>query len=206
MARGARERSVQDAREANPQAAARAELLVLLQPGAQAVDPARVRALIETLERSQPADLSRDRDLLTGVWELRWSSSRLPYLAVAPWLENLQILDPGRGRGMNLLRLTGLLGPVAGIAVQAELTLVSASEGQPAQRVGVRFQRGGWLGPRLGDRRLSLLREVNQSFPAWLDITVLDDRLRVCRGNAGTLFALLRRTDLRLEDLLPQLA
>lgn len=206
MARGARERSVQDAREANPQAAARAELLALLQPGAQAVDPARVRALIETLERSQPADLSRDRDLLTGVWELRWSSSRLPYLAVAPWLENLQILDPGRGRGMNLLRLTGPLGPVAGIAVQAELTLVSASEGQPAQRVGVRFQRGGWLGPRLGDRRLSLLREVNQSFPAWLDITVLDDRLRVCRGNAGTLFALLRRTDLRLEDLLPQLA
>ena len=107
---------------------------------------------------------------------------------------------------MNLLRLTGPLGPVAGIAVQAELTLVSASEGQPAQRVGVRFQRGGGLGPRLGDRRLSLLREVNQSFPAWLDITVLDDRLRVCRGNAGTLFALLRRTDLRLEDLLPQLA
>ena len=206
MARGARERSVQDAREANPEAAAREELLALLQPGAQAVDPARVRALIETLERSQPADLSRDRDLLTGVWELRWSSSRLPYLAVAPWLENLQILDPGRGRGMNLLRLTGPLGPVAGIAVQAELTLVSASEGQPAQRVGVRFQRGGWLGPRLGDRRLSLLREVNQSFPAWLDITVLDDRLRVCRGNAGTLFALLRRTDLRLDDLLPQLA
>lgn len=206
MARGARERSVQDASEANPQAAAREELLALLQPGAQAVDPARVRALIETLERSQPADLSRDRDLLTGVWELRWSSSRLPYLAVAPWLENLQILDPGRGRGMNLLRLTGPLGPVAGIAVQAELMLVSASEGQPAQRVGVRFQRGGWLGPRLGDRRLSLLREVNQSFPAWLDITVLDDRLRVCRGNAGTLFALLRRTDLRLEDLLPQLA
>lgn len=203
MARGARERSVQDAREANPEAAAREELLALLQPGAQAVDPARVRALIETLERSQPADLNRDRDLLTGGWELRWSSSRLPYLAVAPWLENLQILDPGRGRGMNLLRLTGPLGPVAGIAVQAELTLVSASEGQPAQRVGVRFQRGGWLGPRLGDRRLSLLRQVNQSFPAWLDITVLDDRLRVCRGNAGTLFALLRRTDLRLEDLLP---
>lgn len=206
MARGARERSVQDASEANPEAAARVELLALLQPGAQAVDPARVRALIETLERGQPADLSRDRDLLTGVWELRWSSSRLPYLAVAPWLENLQILDPGRGRGMNLLRLTGPLGPLAGIAVQAELTLVSASEGQPAQRVGVRFQRGGWLGPRLGDRRLSLLREVNQSFPAWLDITVLDDRLRVCRGNAGTLFALLRRTDLRLEDLLPQVA
>lgn len=202
MAGGARERSVQNASDANPEATARAELLALLQLGAPAAEPARVRALIETLERSHPADLSRDRDRLTGVWELRWSSSRLPYLAVAPWLENLQILDPDRGRGMNLLRLTGPLGPLAGIAVQAELTLVPAPEGLPAQRVGVRFQRGGWLGPQLGDRRLSLLRGVNQRFPAWLDITVLDDRLRVCRGNAGTLFALLRRTDLRLEDLM----
>jgi hypothetical protein len=48
----------------------------------------------------------------------------------------------------------------------------------------------------LGERRLQLLRAVNQSFPAWLDITVLDHELRVCRGNAGTLFALVRREDL----------
>jgi hypothetical protein len=37
---------------------------------------------------------------------------------------------------------------------------------------------------------------VKQSFPAWLDITVVDAELRLCRGNAGTLFALLRRPDL----------
>jgi len=184
-------------------AAARLELLALLQPGAAATDPERLRALIESLERSAPADLDRDRALLSGVWELRWSSSRLPYLAVAPWLENLQLLDPERGRGMNLLRLSGPLGPLAGIAVQAELSLAPSPEGQPAQRVGVRFLRGGWLGPQLGERRLSWLRQVNQSFPAWLDITVLDQELRVCRGNAGTLFALLRRRDLRLEDWLP---
>jgi len=66
----------------------------------------------------------------------------------------------------------------------------------------VRFQRGGWLGPSLGNSRLQWLRSVNQSFPAWLDITVLDEELRVCRGNAGTVFALLRRHDLALEDLL----
>jgi hypothetical protein len=180
----------------------RQQLLALLQPGSAPADPVRVRGLIERLERSNPADLDRDRDLLSGVWELRWSSSRLPYLAVAPWLENLQLLDPERGRGMNLLRLSGPLGPLAGIAVQAELTLVPPPPGQPAQRVGVRFLQGGWLGPQLGDRRLQLLRQVNQSFPAWLDITVLDQDLRVCRGNAGTLFALRRRTDLRLADLM----
>lgn len=180
----------------------RSQLLALLQPGAAAVDPVHVRGLIEALEAARPADLDRDRALLAGVWELRWSSSRLPYLAVAPWLENLQLLDPERGRGMNLLRLSGPLAPLVGIAVQAELTLAPAPPGQPAQRVGVRFLRGGWLGPQLGDRRLQLLREVSQSFPAWLDITVLDPELRVCRGNAGTLFALRRRTDLRLADLM----
>jgi len=206
---------VPDASDASPASAAaaqadahpeesRLQLLALLQPGAAVAAPERVRGLIESLERSRPADLDRDRALLAGVWELRWSSSSLPYLAVAPWLENLQLLDPERGRGMNLLRLSGPLGPVAGIAVQAELTLAPPPPGQPAQRVGVRFERGGWLGPRLGERRLQLLREVRQSFPAWLDITVLDQDLRVCRGNAGTLFALRRRNDLRLQDLMPQ--
>jgi hypothetical protein len=179
--------------------ACRRELLALLRPGGrdggERTDE-RVTALIEQLERDQPADLARDAALLTGVWELRWSSSSLPYLAVAPWLENLQLLDPGRGRGMNLLRPAGPLGSLAGIAVQAAI----AVEG--AQRVSVRFERGGWLGPRLGERRLELFRQVRQSYPAWLDITVLDRELRVCRGNAGTLFALLRRDDLRLDELL----
>jgi hypothetical protein len=180
-------------------AACREELLTLLREGGRGAanrSAQRVRALIGQLERDRPADLARDGAWLKGVWELRWSSSSLPYLAVAPWLENLQLLDPERGRGMNLLRLAGPLGPLAGIAVQARI----AVEG--AQRVSVRFERGGWLGPSLGDQRLELFRQVNQSYPAWLDITVLDRELRVCRGNAGTLFALLRREDLAVEDLL----
>jgi hypothetical protein len=104
---------------------------------------------------------------------------------------------------MNLLRLPGPVAPLAGIAVEAAIS-VDTSEGSPQQRVQVRFRRGGWLGPRLGERRLQLLRAVRQPFPAWLDITVLDQELRLCRGNAGTLFALLRRPDLSLEELLPE--
>ncbi len=182
--------------------------LVPAGPGGSAAGAAgRVRSLIEQLELEQPADLVRDQALLRGVWELRWSSSSLPYLAVAPWLENLQLLDPARGRGMNLLRLAGPLGSVAGIAVQAAIAIepvaaAAAEPAPPAQRVSVRFQRGGWLGPRIGQNRLQLLREVKQSFPAWLDITVVDEQLRVCRGNAGTLFVLLRRPDLGLESLM----
>ena len=168
----------------------------------------QLKALIMALERSMPADLTKPDvfQQLEGVWELRWSSSRQPYLAVGPWLENLQLLAPSQGRGMNLLRLPGVLGSAGGIAVEAAITIdTAATETLPAQRlqrVAVRFQRGGWLGPQLGGSQLQWLRRVQQSFPAWLDITVLDQELRVCRGNAGTVFALLRRNDLSLQQLL----
>ena len=46
------------------------------------------------------------------------------------------------------------------------------------------------------------MRQVQQSSPAWLDITVLDEQLRICRGNAGTIFALLKRDDLNPSDFL----
>jgi hypothetical protein len=164
----------------------------------------RIVGLIEWLEQHRPADLATAAALeqLEGVWELRWSSSRQPYLAVAPWLENLQCLAPSQGRGMNLLRPPGPLAPLAGIAVEAAIQVLADPLRAPLQRVEVRFQRGGWLGPTLGNSRLQWLRSVSQSFPAWLDITVLDHELRICRGNAGTVFALLRRPDLRLDELL----
>jgi hypothetical protein len=180
----------------------RQELLALLRPAGPFTprpDATRVRHLITELERSQPADLRTQSAELTGVWELRWSSGSQPYLAVQPWLENLQLLDPGAGRALNLLRLAGPLGPAAGIAVQVAIAIVP---GPPHQRVSVRFERGGWLGPRIGDLRLQLLRDVQQGFEAWLDVTVLDRELRVSRGNAGTLFALVRRQDLSLEALM----
>jgi hypothetical protein len=182
--------------------ACRKELLGLLRagsPGAPAPAASRIEALIERLEQLQPADLSAQTAQLEGVWELRWSSSSQPYLAVQPWLENLQLLDPAAGRALNLLRLAGPLGPLAGIGVQARIAVEPAP---PHQRVSVRFERGGWLGPQIGERRLQLFREVQQSFPAWLDITVIDDELRISRGNAGTLFALVRRPDLALAAFL----
>ena len=157
----------------------------------------RIFPLIEQLESKQPANLRRDREFLAGVWELRWSSSKQPWLKQAPWLENLQLLDPEQGQGMNLLRLKGFLSSAVAISVRANLSVLDQ------RRVEVNFRRGGWIGPTLpGGRRLEILREINQSFPAWLDITVLDDELRVCRGNAGTIFALIRRTDIRIGDLM----
>jgi hypothetical protein len=180
----------------------RRELLGLLRrsaPFAPRPSPGRLHTLIEQLERLQPADLTTQASQLKGVWELRWSSGSQPYLATQPWLENLQLLDPDAGRAMNLLRLAGPLGPLAGNAVRARISIAPEP---PHQRVAVCFEQGGWLGPLIGERRLQLLREVKQSFPAWLDITVLDRELRVSRGNAGTLFALVRREDLSLAQML----
>ena len=151
--------------------------------------------LIVIAEENSDVDLSKDMALLKGVWELRWSSATQPWLKQANWLENIQVLDPVNSRGMNLLRLAGPLGVAAAVTVEAELS----TEG--ANRVGVRFRKGGWRGPALpGGRRLEWFKTVNQSFPAWLDITALTDELRICRGNAGTTFALLKRHDMSVSD------
>ena len=159
-------------------------------------DPS-LKERLSDLEKAQPADLSRDVSLLKGVWDLRWSSSSQPWLRQAPWLENLQALDPDHNRGCNLLRLRGPFGAIGAITVEASLNVVDS------QRVEVKFLRGGWLGPSFPGRgQLKLLREVQQSFPAWLDITVLDDQIRICRGNAGTTFALLRQENMDLNEII----
>ena len=183
------------------------ELLNLLRRGArgeaQRHEP-RVRELILELERTTPANLADPGalELLEGVWELRWSSSSQPYLQAVAWLENLQVLAPSNGRALNLLRPPGLLTALGGIALEASISIASSVSSTPHQRVQVRFQRGGWRGPLIGATRLQLQRLVKQSMPAWLDITVLSPDLRLCRGNAGTIFALLRRPDLAVEDFL----
>ena len=172
------------------------DLLALLQDAMPNRD--KLESLIKALEAAASVDLSdaQQQQQLEGVWELRWSSSSQPYLQVQPWLENLQVLMPSQGRGMNLLRLPPPLA-AAGVAVEAELTL------EPPKRVLVRFRRGGLLGPQLAGWRANLMANIKHSFPAWLDITALSDELRICRGQNGTLFALRKRHDLEASALLP---
>ena len=93
---------------------------------------------VSALEQSNPADLSRDSALLEGVWDLRWSSSSQPWLRQAPWLENLQVLDPAQKRGCNLLRLRGPFGAIGAISVEADLEIINE------KRVEVKFRKGGY--------------------------------------------------------------
>ena len=158
-----------------------------------------IPSLIDDVEYPSKVNLQSEGELLKGVWELRWSSSTQPWLKQAAWLENLQVLDPIQQKGMNILRLSGPIGSLAVIAVEAELSINGENQ------VGVKFKKGGWIGPSLGNGwRPKLLKDINQSFPAWLDITALDESLRICRGNAGTCFALLKRHDLSVSDWIPQ--
>ena len=158
-----------------------------------------IPSLIQDVESCSQVNLQHNGDLLKGVWELKWSSSPQPWLKQSSWLENLQILDPKQRKGMNLLRLSGPFSTLAVIAVEAELSIDGVNQ------VGVQFKRGGWIGPSLNNGwRPKLLKSINQSFPAWLDITSIDETLRICRGNAGTCFALIRRDDLSIEDWIPQ--
>ena len=83
-----------------------------------------------------------------------------PLLKQEAWLDNLQLAGPP--------------GTLVSLQVEADLELVGA------QRLNVRFRRGGWMG---------------RSFPARLDITVLDEQLRICRGKTRTSVALLRRSN-----------
>ena len=172
----------------------REELVNLLQ---DAPNSPVIGKLVSEVERNYPADLNHDLELLHWVWDLRLSSSTQPWLRQSPWLENLQILDLVRKRGGNILRLRGLLGATGCIIVQSDLDVINWT------RVEVCFRRGGWIGPRFpGIGQVSLLRDVRQIFPAWLDMTVLDSQLRICRGNAGTTFALLWRSTRSVEELL----
>ena len=166
------------------------ELLTLLE--SEPNSPS-VPTLISDIEANTSVDLQEDSHLLTGVWELRWSSSSQPWLKRAPWLENLQVLDVGSAKGCNLLRLKGFFGSFASITVQAELDV------RDNTTIGVLFKRGGWLGPSINGWTPKLLASINQSYPAWLQITFINETLRLCRGNAGTLFALTRRTDLEVS-------
>ena len=59
--------------------------------------------LIKLAESESSVDITKQIDLLTGVWELRWSTSNSPLLNYSPLLDNLQILEPKKSRVLNLL-------------------------------------------------------------------------------------------------------
>ena len=143
------------------------------------------------LESYSKFNLKRDIKKLRGIWELRWSSSKAPFLNYSPLLDNLQILNPSKSNAMNLLKPRGIDG-IIGTGIVAKLNPINDI------RIGVKFTHAGLIGPKVGLTKLNALARIEKEQKGWLDITYLSNNLRICRGDKGTLFLLRRRFDERL--------
>lgn len=160
------------------------------------VDPTskKIFDLIQLAENESSVDISMQMKQLSGVWELRWSSSKSPFLNYSPFLDNLQILDPEQGRGLNFLRPKGFLGKFVTTNILAELDIIDQ------KRTNVTFKKAEIMGPKLLGKDLGFYSDIKKQQKGWLDTTVLTNKLRVCRGYKGTVFALLKRDDLLISN------
>ena len=151
----------------------------------------KIENIAEELEKESKFTLSNDIEKLKGIWELRWSSSKAPFLNYSPLVDNLQILDPSNLNGLNLLKPRGI-NAIIGTGIVAKLSSLNE------KKIGVSFTHAGIIGPYLGIRKINALTKIKKEQKGWLEITFLSKNLRICRGDKGTLFILRRIKDLSL--------
>ncbi len=145
----------------------------------------KIKNLAEELEKESKFTLNMDIEKLKGVWELRWSSSKAPFLNYSPLVDNLQILDPLNLNGLNLLKPRGI-NSIIGTGIVAKLSSLNE------KKIGVNFTYAGIIGPYIGIRKINALTKIKNEQKGWLEITFLSKNLRICRGDKGTLFILRR--------------
>ena len=142
-----------------------------------------IQTIAEQLEIDHDFSFSKDRNDLKGVWELRWSSSNSPFLKYSPFFDNLQILDPFNLNGLNLLKPRGMKS-IIGTGILIRLFYMNE------KKIGVKFTHAGVIGPKFGRKKIKAMKEIDNKQLGWLEITYLSNRLRICRGDKGTLFVL----------------
>ncbi len=148
----------------------------------------KIKNMAEELEKESKFTLSNDIKKLEGIWELRWSSSKAPFLNYSPLVDNLQILDPLNLNGLNLLKPRGI-NSIIGTGIVAKLSSLNE------KKIGVSFTHAGIIGPYIGIRKINALTKIKKEQKGWLEITFLSKNLRICRGDKGTLFILRRIKD-----------
>ena len=148
----------------------------------------KIELIVKQLELESNFNLSNDIKKLKGIWELRWSSSKAPFLNYSPLVDNFQILDPFNLNGLNLLKPKGIKA-IIGTGIVAKLKSINE------KKIGVRFTHAGIIGPNIGLKKIRALKKIKREQEGWLEITFLNDDLRICRGDKGTLFILRRIKD-----------
>ena len=152
--------------------------LLLKSPNSESIP-----TIAKKLEINHDFSFSKDRNNLQGVWELRWSSSNSPFLKYSPFIDNLQILDPFNLNGLNLLKPRGIKS-IIGAGILIRLYYINE------KKIGVKFTDAGVIGPKFGRKNINAMKEINNEQLGWLEITYLGNKLRICRGDKGTLFVL----------------
>ena len=147
-----------------------------------------IENLAKKLESISEFTLTDNSINLKGIWELRWSSSKAPFLNYSPILDNLQIIDPNKLNGMNLIKPIGIKS-ILGTGILFKLKPFGDI------RIGVRFTHAGLIGPSIGLEKIKALVKIRKEQTGWLDITYLSNKVRICRGDKGTLFILIKRED-----------
>lgn len=177
---------------------------------ATATDRQAILAAITELEvrNPHPRPLTTAGDLLAGNWRLLYTSSqsllgidRVPLLSLA---NIYQCIRPATNSIYNIAEVSSLIPGTSGlVAIVADFTPVSES------RVNVKFNRSliGFQGlfnyadpDRFIDEiesgrkfpAIDLKIDRQNSEPAWLEVTYLDDTMRIGRGNEGNVFVLTR--------------
>ena len=172
------------------------ELIKLTETLLKSPNSKDIPQLIKLAEKKSSVDITEQINLLKGVWELKWSSSNSPILNYSPLLDNLQILDPEKCIGLNLLRPRGFIGNLFSTNIFAILKVIDK------KRIDVSFKKAGIVGPKLFGKNISFLSQIKKTQKGWLDTTVLTHNLRICKGYKGTTFALLKRNDLSIKEFL----
>ena len=153
----------------------------------------KIKNMAEELEKESRFTISSDIEKLKGIWELRWSSSKAPFLNYSPLVDNLQILDPLNLDGLNLLKPKGI-NSIIGTGIVAKLRSLNE------KKIGVSFTHAGIIGPYIGIRKINALTKIKKEQNGWLEITFLSKDLRICRGDKGTLFILRKINNKNLFD------
>ena len=148
----------------------------------------KIEIIVKKLEMESNFTLNNDIEKLNGIWELRWSSSKAPFLNYSPMVDNLQILDPFNLNGLNLLKPKGIKS-VIGTGIVAKLNSINE------KKIGVRFTHAGVIGPKIGIKKIKALTKIKKEQTGWLEITFLNKDIRICRGDKGTLFVLRKIED-----------
>ena len=105
------------------------------------------------------------------------------FLKYSPFIDNLQILDPLNLNGLNLLKPRGIKS-IIGTGILIRLNYINE------KKIGVKFTHAGVIGPKFGRKNIKAMKEINNEQLGWLEITYLSNKLRICRGDKGTLFVL----------------